>query len=175
MDFKNSQGLVLLTISTSAIKVLDHRKLVFFLALYILSVGEGGHKPCVQTFAADQFDEDLPEEKAAKSSFFNWWYLGIVVGSTLAIPVVVYVQKYTGWAYGYGIPTVAVAGALILFLIGKRAYQRTIPVGSPFTRVAQVLIAAAKKRHLSEIRDGQGICYDDDKRTRILARSNDFR
>jgi peptide/histidine transporter 3/4 len=65
---------------------------MFFTALYILTVGEGGHKPCVQTFAADQFDEDSEEDRKAKSSFFNWWYLGIIVGSTSAILVVIYVE-----------------------------------------------------------------------------------
>lgn len=71
---------------------MSHREALFFFALYILAIGEGGHKPCVQTFAADQFNEENPEEKAAKSSFFNWWYLGIVIGATTAVLLVIYVQ-----------------------------------------------------------------------------------
>ncbi len=83
--------MVLLTLSVSVIP-LHYRKAIFFVALYILSLGEGGHKPCVQTFAADQFDEDSLEDKKAKSSFFNWWFLGIVAGSSSAILVVIYVE-----------------------------------------------------------------------------------
>lgn len=84
LDFFVLQGMVLLTLSVSVIPR-HYRKAVFFTALYIIAVGEGGHKPCVQTFAADQFNENNPKEKAAKSSFFNWWYLGIVSGAMLAI------------------------------------------------------------------------------------------
>ena len=82
------QGMIFLTLSVSVLK----HKTLFFLALYVLSIGDGGHKPCVQTFAADQFDDDTPEEKDAKSSFFNWWYLGIVAGSCAAVFVVIYLQ-----------------------------------------------------------------------------------
>ncbi|KAK6143295.1 hypothetical protein DH2020_023643 [Rehmannia glutinosa] len=103
-----------------------------------------GHKPCVQTFAADQFDEGLPEEKAAKSSFFNWWYVGIVFGATAAVLVVIYVEDYVGWKFGFGMLAVAVAAALDVS-----------PVGSPFTRVAQVVVAAVRKRRLAE-----GICVE---------------
>ena len=56
------QGMILLTLSVSVIP-LHSRKMVFFIALYILAVGEGGHKPCVQTFAADQFDETSAQER----------------------------------------------------------------------------------------------------------------
>ncbi|XP_059651991.1 protein NRT1/ PTR FAMILY 5.4 [Cornus florida] len=176
-------GLVLLTLSVSAIS-LHHRRAVFFLALYILTIGEGGHKPCVQTFAADQFDEALPEEKKAKSSFFNWWYLGIVCGATTAVLVVIYVQDYIGWAIGFGMLAVAVAAALGLFLIGRRTYRRQAPIGSPFTRVAQVVVAAVRKRRVSETRGGLGVCYDDgsvgtevegQSRVWTLARTNQFR
>lgn len=168
-------GLVLLTISVSAIS-LAHRKPIFFLALYILSVGEGGHKPCVQTFAADQFDENVPEEKLAKSSFFNWWFLGIVVGSTSAIIVVIYVQEHIGWAIGFGMPMVAVAGALFIFLMGRKTYRKGVPVGSPFNRMMQVVVAAVRKRHVSEMHDGQGVCYHDQDRTAPpLARTNQFK
>ena len=83
--------MVLLTLSVTVIGA-PHRKPVFFFALYILSVGEGGHRPCVQTFAADQFDEETPEQRKRKSSFFNWWYVGLVVGSTLAVFLIIYVQ-----------------------------------------------------------------------------------
>ena len=83
--------MVLLTLSVSVIPV-HNRKVMFFIALYILTVGEGGHKPCVQTFAADQFEEDSEEDKKAKSSFYNWWYLGIMAGSTSATLVAVYVE-----------------------------------------------------------------------------------
>lgn len=82
------QGMVLLTLSVSVMK---HEKL-FFNALYVLAIGDGGHKPCVQTFAADQFNEDTAEERDTKSSFFNWWYLAIVFGSVSAVFLVSYLQ-----------------------------------------------------------------------------------
>ncbi|KAJ9190568.1 hypothetical protein P3X46_001755 [Hevea brasiliensis] len=178
-------GLVLLTLSVSIIPM-SHREAVFFLALYILAIGEGGHKPCVQTFAADQFNEEKPEEKAAKSSFFNWWYLSIVIGATTAVLLVIYVQDNVGWTQGFGILAGAVAVALIIFLVGIKRYRTQAPVGSPYTAVAQVLIAAARKRRVSETRQGWGICYEDDekdvadhiesqRRVRTLARTNQFR
>ncbi|KAE8702179.1 DNA-directed RNA polymerase V subunit 1-like [Hibiscus syriacus] len=61
-------GLVLLILSVSVVPM-HSRKAVFFTALYVLAIGEGGHMPCVQTFAADQFDEDNPQERAAKAHF----------------------------------------------------------------------------------------------------------
>ncbi|XVF41111.1 hypothetical protein PTKIN_Ptkin01aG0254200 [Pterospermum kingtungense] len=154
-------GMVLLSLSVSVIPM-HSRKPVFFTALYVLSVGEGGHKPCVQTFAADQFDENNPEEKAAKSSFFNWWYLGIVTGASVAIVVVIYLQDNVSWAAGFGVLAGSLAVALALFLIGIRRYRKQSPTGSPFTKVAQVFVAAAKKWRVSETHGGRGICYEDD-------------
>ncbi|GMI73250.1 hypothetical protein like AT3G54450 [Hibiscus trionum] len=155
-------GMVLLSLSVSVIPT-HSRKQVFFTALYILAIGEGGHKPCVQTFAADQFDENSPEEKAAKSSFFNWWYLGIVTGASVAIVVVIYLQDNVSWAAGFGVLAASLAVALALFLIGMKRYRKQRPTGSPFTNVAQVFVAAARKWRLTETRGGKGICYEDDR------------
>ncbi|KAI3448792.1 hypothetical protein Pfo_005457 [Paulownia fortunei] len=171
-------GLILLTIAVSTVPLPD-RNTVFFIALYILAIGEGGHKPCVQTFAADQFDEDLPEEKAAKCSFFNWWYVGIVCGATAAVLVVIYVEDYVGWNFGFGMLVVAVAAALVVFLIGSRTYRRQSPVGSPFTRMAQVVVAAVRKRQLAE-GEGRGICKEEEDSVEVggvhpLARTSQFR
>ncbi|XP_021297208.1 protein NRT1/ PTR FAMILY 5.4-like [Herrania umbratica] len=179
----NTWGMVLLSLSVSVIPT-HSREAVFFTALYVLAIGEGGHKPCVQAFAADQFDENNPEEKAAKSSFFNWWYLGIVTGSSLAIVAVVYLQDNVSWTAGFGVLAGSLAVAFALFLIGIKRYRKQSPAGSPFTRVAQVLFAAAKKWRVSETHGGRGICLDDQSsdcyacgqtRGRTLARTKQFR
>ncbi|KAF3434283.1 hypothetical protein FNV43_RR25386 [Rhamnella rubrinervis] len=179
-------GTVLLSLSVSVIPM-DARKPIFFVALYILSVGEGGHKPCVQTFAADQFDDDSKEEREAKASFFNWWYLGIVFGATAAIFLVTYVQDNIGWAVGFWMLTAVAAAAFGMFLVGFKRYRKEPPVGSPITSVVQVLVAAARKWRVNETRSCMGIYYGEDDMTvgevvkgqpggaHILARTNQFR
>ncbi|CAK7336526.1 unnamed protein product [Dovyalis caffra] len=177
-------GMVLLTLSVSVIPTHYHEA-VFFTALYILAIGEGGHKPCVQTFAADQFDEEKPGEKEAKSSFFNWWYLGIVAGASSAVLLVIYIQDNVGWTAGFGMLTGALGVALFIFLIGIKKYRKQAPVGSPFTMVAQVFVAAMRKRRLRrviETHQGGGICYEaggtdieGQPRSRTLAATNQFR
>ncbi|KAI3989959.1 hypothetical protein MKX01_003662 [Papaver californicum] len=120
-------GLVMLTISVSVVP-LKYQHTLFFLSLYLVAIGEGGQKPCVLTFGVDQFDEDKPEEKKAKSSFFNWWYFGIC--------------DYVGWAVGFDIPSFAMTFAFMLFLIGSRSYRQLLPKGSPVVGVVQVFVAA---------------------------------
>nr|XP_043611725.1 protein NRT1/ PTR FAMILY 5.4-like [Erigeron canadensis] len=171
-------GLVLLVISEVTIP-LKHRTLPFFLALYIINIGEGGHRPCIQTFAADQFGDHLPSEKATKRSFFNWWYLGIVLAGTTATLIVPYVQGKYGWGWGYGISGVVVAVALVVFLAGKSTYRQEAPVGSSVTKVAQVVVAAFKKQRLSHENRFQ-LCLieageSSQAMTRNLAHTNQFR
>ncbi|KAK9050557.1 hypothetical protein SSX86_030472 [Deinandra increscens subsp. villosa] len=167
-------GLVLLIISAEAIPM-NHRPLPFFVALYVIAIGEGGHRPCIQTFAADQFDNHLLEEKVAKSSFFNWWYLGIVLGATSSIVVVIYVEDNIGWGWGFAIPTIVVALALCVFLSRKSRYRREAPVGSPLTKVARVIAATFRKRRLS-LENGRGMCTEAAQGNRdSVIRSNQFR
>lgn len=119
---------------------------VFFLALYLISIGTGGHKPSLQSFGADQFDEEDKTEKLKKASFFNWWYCGLCGGVLMAVTVVVYVQDYVSWGIGFGIPTVAMAISIPVFIYGTPFYRHVIPGGSPITRVAQVFVAAIRNR-----------------------------
>lgn len=81
----------------------------------------------------------------------------------------------------------ALALALAIFLIGIKRYRKQAPVGSPFTTVAQVFVATARKWRVSETHGGgRGIYHgheldDDDKRTdigqskRTIARTNQLR
>ncbi|MED6216224.1 hypothetical protein PIB30_005486 [Stylosanthes scabra] len=137
-------GMIFMTLSVS---ILKHDK-VFFISLYVFSVGDGGIKPCVQTFAADQFDEEMEEEREAKSSFFNWWYLAIVLSNSSAVFFIVYIQDNIGWTVGLALPVGVWGVAIVLFLIGTKRYKRESPKGSPFTTIAQVLVAASRKWRL---------------------------
>ncbi|RZC58076.1 hypothetical protein C5167_005374 [Papaver somniferum] len=147
-------GLVMLTLSVSTLIPLKFQYWVFFFSLYLVAIGEGGHKPCVQTFGAEQFDESIPEEKKAKSSFFNWWYFGICSGTMVGMLVVFYIQENIGWMIGFGLPALAMVFALVVFWLGSRFYRSHVPKGSPFVRIVQVFVAAYRKRCLCVSKDG---------------------
>ncbi|KAF8061421.1 APC8 [Scenedesmus sp. PABB004] len=71
-------------------------------------------------------------------------------GALVASTVVVGVQESKGYGVGFGIPTAAFGGAILLFIGGGAAglYTRLPPEGSPFTRIARVLRGAVAKRRL---------------------------
>ncbi|CAI9114953.1 OLC1v1015780C1 [Oldenlandia corymbosa var. corymbosa] len=118
----------------------------FFFSLYLVALAEGGHRPCVQAFGADQFDGRDPTERRAKSSFFNWWYFGMCGGSMITFLVLNYIQDNLGWGLGFGIPCVAMAVGLILFLFGTKTYRFRINGDemSPFLRIGRVFVKAGK-------------------------------
>ncbi|KAG6413704.1 hypothetical protein SASPL_126418 [Salvia splendens] len=95
---------------------------VLYLSLLLTSLGTGGIRPCVVTFAADQFDMSRAKTESRKWNLFNCWSLGL------------------------GIPTIALALCLIVFVLGSRLYKKIKPGGSPFVRAAQVIVAAVRKR-----------------------------
>ncbi|KAG4989756.1 hypothetical protein JHK85_032739 [Glycine max] len=125
-------------------------KLVFFLALYSIALGTGGFRPCLESFGADQFDDDHFDERKKKMSFFNWWSFTLSVSSMLATTVVVYVQDFVSWGDACLILTMFMALTSIAFYAGIPFYRyRMKPKGNPFMPILQVLIAAIRKRNLS--------------------------
>ncbi|CAI0424305.1 unnamed protein product [Linum tenue] len=121
---------------------------VCFVALYLIALGTGGIKPCVSSFGADQFDENDESEKKKKSSFFNWFYFSINIGALVASSVLVWIQMNVGWDWGFGIPTVAMAIAIVFFFAGSRMYRVQKPGGSPLTRIFQVIVASLRKLNI---------------------------
>ncbi|XP_049934314.1 protein NRT1/ PTR FAMILY 8.1-like isoform X2 [Nymphaea colorata] len=132
---------------------------VFFVALYLIALGTGGIKPCVSSFGADQFDETDEKEKKWKSSFFNWFYFSINIGALIASSVLVYIQEHVGWGWGFGIPAVLMAVAIVSFFSGSRLYRNQKPGGSPLTRIAQVLVASLRKYNL-KVPSDKSLLYD---------------
>eukprot|EP01018_Ginkgo_biloba_P019054 Gb_20275 [translate_table: standard] len=128
---------------------------MFFSALYLVALGQGGHKPCLEAFGADQFDDEDPKERKYRSSFFNWWYFGICSGTFMAVSVLMYIQDNIGWGLGFGIPTVTMAVALFVFLCGTRFYRHKLRGGSPLTQIALVLVAAIRKWNVSVPSQGE--------------------
>ena len=118
---------------------------VFYGALYTLAIGTGGTKPNISTIGADQFDDFEPKEKAHKLSFFNWWMFSIFTGTLFAFTIIVYIQDNVGWALGYGLPTAGLARSILIFLAGTPFDRHRKPTGSPFTRMARVIVAALRK------------------------------
>jgi len=116
-----------------------------FIALYLIALGTGGIKPCVSSYGADQFDDNDEVEKKHKGSFFNWFYFSINVGALIASSVLVWIQMNEGWSWGFGIPAVAMAIAVVSFFSGTRLYRNQKPGGSPLTRIVQVLVASVRK------------------------------
>lgn len=121
---------------------------IFLFSLYLVAIGQGGHKPCVQAFGADQFDEHNPDDREAKSSFFNWWYFGISVGANSAILIVIYIQDNLNWALGFGIPCALMVVALCVFLLGTKTYRYPGRRNdrNPFARIGLVFVVAFKNR-----------------------------
>ncbi|KAK8556191.1 hypothetical protein V6N12_002604 [Hibiscus sabdariffa] len=120
---------------------------VLYISLLLTSLGTGGIRPCVVTFAADQFGSDKAITGGSKTwNFFNWYYFSMGLATLTALTVVVYVQEHVGWGWGLGIPTIAMIISIIAFLIGSPLYKKMKPGGSPLIRLAQVIVAAFKKR-----------------------------
>ncbi|KAK6231341.1 hypothetical protein SCA6_001414 [Theobroma cacao] len=152
-------GLLLLTMSwfVPSLKACDAdvcdeprkiHEVVFFLAIYLVSIGTGGHKPSLESFGADQFDDDHSEERKKKMSFFNWWNFGLCCGLLFGVTVVVYVQDHVNWGAADIILALVMAWSLLIFIIGRPYYRYRVPSGSPLTPMLQVLVAAISKRKL---------------------------
>ncbi|KAF9606272.1 hypothetical protein IFM89_024093 [Coptis chinensis] len=130
-------------------------------ALILLAIGAGGIRPCSLPFGVDQFDPSIASGRKGINSYFNWYYFSFTVVSILASTIVVYVQTYVSWAWGYGMPTIFMFCSIVLFFLGTRLYIYVPPGKSVFSGIVQVFVAAYKKRNLNLPNpELQGALYD---------------
>ncbi|KAJ6700181.1 NITRATE TRANSPORTER 1 [Salix purpurea] len=95
---------------------------------------------------SNQFDMRRSAVASRSWNFFNWYYFCMGMATLTALTVVVYIQDNVGWGWGLGIPAIGMALSIIAFIFGSSLYNKLKPEGSPLVRLAQVVVAAAKKR-----------------------------
>ncbi|KAL7194758.1 hypothetical protein ACSBR1_035070 [Camellia fascicularis] len=116
------------------------------ISLLLTSLGLGGIRPCVITFAADQIGMSKSETESRSWNFFNWYYFFLDLATLTAITLLVYVQDNVSWGWGLGIPTISMALSVVVFIIGSPLYKKEKPEGSPLVRLVQVIVASVGKR-----------------------------
>ncbi|TKY62743.1 NRT1/ PTR FAMILY 3.1 [Spatholobus suberectus] len=119
---------------------------LFYISLLLTSLGSGGIRPCVVPFLGDQFDMTKNGVASRKWNLFNWYFFSLGLASLSALTIVVYIQDNTGWGWGFGIPTIVMLVSIIAFVLGSPLYKTVKPEGSPLVRLAQVIVAAIRKR-----------------------------
>lgn len=141
---------------------------ILYLALYLIALGTGGLKSSISGFGTDQFDDTDEKEKAKMAYFFNRFFFFISTGTLMAVTVLVYIQDEVGRSWAYGICSVSMLGAILLFLSGTKRYRYKKSMGSPVVHILQVIAAAIKKRKL-ELPQNVGLLYEDspDQASRI--------
>ncbi|KAL6650571.1 hypothetical protein ACP70R_009496 [Stipagrostis hirtigluma subsp. patula] len=127
---------------------LHRHETLFFVGIYLVSVGTGGHKPSLESFGADQFDDGHAAERVQKMSFFNWWNCALCSGILLGVTAIVYTQEKVSWGAASAVLAAVMGASLVVFLAGWRFYRYRAPEGSPLTPLVQVVVAAVRKRHL---------------------------
>ncbi|KAL1203250.1 Protein NRT1/ PTR FAMILY 2.5 [Cardamine amara subsp. amara] len=114
---------------------------ILYLALALMTIGSGGTRFTLASAGADQY-----EKLKDQGSFFNWYIFTGYVGALTATTAIVYTQDNASWKLGFGLCAVANLISFIVFISGKRFYKHDQPLGSPFTSLIRVLVAATIKR-----------------------------
>ncbi|KAL6840135.1 hypothetical protein ACP4OV_029945 [Aristida adscensionis] len=116
----------------------------FYVALYLLALAQGFHRPCAEALGADQFapSDGDPSARASRSSYFNWFHFSISWGYAIATAGLSYVEDNVGWTLGFGVCWATMVLYLAVFLLGTRRYRAERPVdGGRFAGTVQAWAA----------------------------------
>lgn len=147
---------------------------VLYLALYLIALGTGGLKSSVSGFGTDQFDEKDEKEKAQMAFFFNRFFFFISIGTLTAVTVLVYIQDEVGRSLAYGICSVSMLIAILIFFSGTKRYRYKRSSGSPIVHIFQVIAAAIRKRNMNLPYDVE-MLYEDIPEPSRIRHTDQFR
>ncbi|KAI9128638.1 hypothetical protein K1719_000121 [Acacia pycnantha] len=136
-------------------------QLLFLVSSFLLTaIGAGGIRPCSLAFAADQIDNpENPRNERMMKSFFNWYYVSVVVSIAISVSIIVYIQIKNGWIEGFGITVGLMLFSTVMFFLGSHLYIKPKADTNLCIGLAQVVSAAWKNRHLTLPPKGSGNWY----------------
>lgn len=97
---------------------LEGRKMLFYLGLGVLILGNGFFKPNISTIVGDLYDNDDPR----KDGGFTIFYMGINIGAFLSPFIAGTLGERVGWPYGY----LAAGIGMVIGVIWFYARQHTL-------------------------------------------------
>ncbi|KVH97112.1 Major facilitator superfamily domain, general substrate transporter [Cynara cardunculus var. scolymus] len=118
---------------------------IFYVSIYLIALGNGGAEPALATFGADQFDEEDPQEKQAKTTFLSYFYVALNLGSLISETLLVYIETMGLYVVAFWISTLCSFIALMSLVSGSFRYRQFKPSGNPISRFSQVIVASVKK------------------------------
>ncbi|HVE85815.1 MAG TPA: MFS transporter, partial [Myxococcales bacterium] len=100
----------------------------------LIALGAGGIKPCVSAFVGDQFNK---QQEHLLERAYGWFYFAINAGSIggqLLIPKLLGSKPGVppdamGPAWAFGVPGLAMAVALLIYIAGRRLYVKAPATG----------------------------------------------
>jgi proton-dependent oligopeptide transporter, POT family len=123
-----------------------------YAGLALIAIGSGAIKPNVSTFVGDQFGPGR-ESLMEKAYFAFYWAINIgSINGQLFIPTIR--TKY-GWQVAFAVPGVAMAIAILIFILGRRHYIKPPPSGPQPESFGKVLVRGL--RRLGARRPGHGL------------------
>nr|DAD27144.1 TPA_asm: hypothetical protein HUJ06_028612 [Nelumbo nucifera] len=146
---------------------------ILYLSLYLIALGTGGLKSSVSGFGSDQFDEKDKKEMTQMTYFFNRFFFFISIGTLTAVTVLVYIQDEVGRSWAYGICSVSMFVAILIFLSGTKRYRYKKRMGSPIVHILQVIVAATTKRKI-ELPKNVSLLYEDSPEATRIQHSDQF-
>ncbi|KAL2471250.1 Protein NRT1/PTR FAMILY 2.7 [Abeliophyllum distichum] len=135
---------------------------MLYLALTLVAVGLGGSRFTIATMGANQFTRAKHQE-----TYFNWYFFTLYLATVVSSTAIVYVEDNVSWIWGFGLCIMANVLGLIIFLLGKRYYYIDKPLGSPFTSLAQVIVASFRKKRVAVSSQSPDYYYGDGLQKKI--------
>lgn len=117
----------------TAVLAMFGTKLGMNIGLLLIAIGSGGIKPCVSAHVGDQFG---PANKHLLQRAFSWFYFSINFGSTFSIFLTPLLLNKWGPKVAFGVPSVLMLLATVVFWLGRHKFIHVPPAGKVFVREA---------------------------------------
>ncbi|OWF48094.1 solute carrier family 15 member 4-like [Mizuhopecten yessoensis] len=116
--------------------------LTAYLVLFVIAVGTGIFRANMPPFGGDQ----AQTRGDGHTTFFNWYYWSVNIGSLFALSVITWVQQRHSFFLGYLTAAVCLGVAFLLFLTGSCSYINRPRARTVLQNVCSVVKEAIHRR-----------------------------